>query len=69
MTSVVSRGRVFTTTAAAEYCGVAVQTLYNHLSAGTGPKQSKQGRKNAFWQEDLDAWNSARITPVIKEQS
>ena len=32
------RGPVLTTVRAAEYCGIAVQTLYNLLSAGEGPK-------------------------------
>lgn len=55
-------GPVLTTKRAAEYCGIAVQTLYNHLSQGTGPKQLKQGRLNVFYPSDLDRWLESRIT-------
>lgn len=54
-------GQVLTTKAAADYCGMGVQTLYNHISTGTGPKRHKQGRRNAFFIDDLDAWNKARL--------
>lgn len=59
-------GRVFTSRQAADYCGMAVQTLYNHLSAGTGPKRFKpQGsRQNHFYQSDLDDWNRVRLEEV-----
>ncbi|MCD2170370.1 helix-turn-helix domain-containing protein [Microbacterium sp. JC 701] len=55
-------GPVLTTKGAAAYCGIAVQTLYNELSAGTGPTSHKQGRLNAFYEADLDAWLKTRIT-------
>jgi predicted DNA-binding transcriptional regulator AlpA len=57
------RGPVLTTKHAAAYCGIAVQTLYNELSAGTGPNAHKQGRLNAFYEVDLDAWLETRVTP------
>ena len=56
------RGPVLTTARAAEYCGIAVQTLYNLLSQGEGPKAFKQGRLNAFYPTDLDEWLAGRIT-------
>lgn len=56
------RGPVLTTKRAAEYCGIAVQTLYNLISLGEGPKACKQGRLNAFYPVDLDAWLATRIT-------
>lgn len=55
-------GPVLTTARAAEYCGIAVQTLYNLISAGEGPKVFKQGRLNAFFPVDLDVWLASRIT-------
>lgn len=54
-------GPVLTTRAAAAYCGIAMQTLYNELSMGTGPKAFKQGRLNAFYPSDLDDWLKGRI--------
>lgn len=60
-------GQLLTTQAAANYCGIGVQTLYNHLSNGTGPKQHKQGRRNAFYQSDLDEWNKERLILVEKQ--
>jgi excisionase family DNA binding protein len=57
-------GRVLTSKTAAEYCGVAVQTLYNLISQGLGPKHYKHGRLNAFYEADLDDWNRARLTPA-----
>lgn len=55
-------GPVLTTKGAAAYCGIAVQTLYNELSSGTGPKAFKQGRLNAFYAADLDEWLRSRVT-------
>lgn len=61
------RGPVLTTRRAAEYCGIAHQTLRNLLAAGEGPKVFKQGRLNVFYPVDLDAWLSARITdPAVQ---
>lgn len=57
-------GPVFTSKAAADYCGVATQTLYNLISRGEGPKHFKQGSRNAFFQADLDQWNAERLTPA-----
>lgn len=54
-------GPVLTTKGAAAYCGIAVQTLYNELSSGTGPKAFKQGRLNAFYAADLDKWLQSRV--------
>jgi predicted DNA-binding transcriptional regulator AlpA len=57
-------GPVLTSKAAADYCGMAVQTLYNLISQGKGPKHYKQGKRNAFYTADLDAWNHARLVLV-----
>jgi predicted DNA-binding transcriptional regulator AlpA len=57
-------GPVLTSKAAADYCGMAVQTLYNLISQGKGPKHYKQGKRNAFYTADLDAWNQARLILV-----
>lgn len=54
-------GPVLTTRRAAEYCGLAHQTLRNLLAQGEGPKAFKQGRLNAFYPVDLDAWLKTRI--------
>ena len=53
---------LLTSKPAAAYCGMAVQTLYNHISAGTGPKHHKDGRRLKFYESDLDDWNHARLT-------
>ncbi|MFJ4173340.1 helix-turn-helix transcriptional regulator [Microbacterium sp. NPDC089696] len=56
---------VLNTKAAAAYCGLAsAQSLYNLISQGNGPKYFKQGRRNAFFEADLDEWNKERLTPV-----
>lgn len=55
------KGPVLTTRRAAEYCGLAHQTLRNLLAAGEGPKAFKQGRLNAFYPVDLDAWLKTRL--------
>lgn len=60
----VMTGPVLTSKAAAEYCGMALQTLYNLISQGAGPKYYKQGKRNAFYATDLDAWNQARLVLV-----
>lgn len=57
-------GPVLTSRAAAEYCGMAVQTLYNLISQGQGPKHYKQGKRNAFYAADLDEWNRQRLVPA-----
>lgn len=56
------RGPVLTTRAAATYSGLAYQTFRNLLAQGQGPKAFKQGRLNAFYPVDLDAWMRERIT-------
>ncbi|WP_029265069.1 MULTISPECIES: helix-turn-helix transcriptional regulator [unclassified Microbacterium] len=51
-----------TTKQAAAYCGLAsAQSLYNLISEGVGPVYFKQGRRNAFYESDLDDWNRARL--------
>jgi len=55
---------VLTSQQAAIHCGISVQTLYNKISQGDGPKHYKQGRRNAFYEEDLDAWNKTRLVEV-----
>jgi predicted DNA-binding transcriptional regulator AlpA len=61
-------GPVLTTRSAAEYCGIAEQTLYNLVSQGAGPKRYKRGRLNAFYAGDLDNWNRARLRPADELQ-
>ncbi|TDL43866.1 helix-turn-helix domain-containing protein [Microbacterium oleivorans] len=61
------KGPVLTTKRAAEYCGMATQTLYNSISTGTEagvdfPVFFKQGRLNVFYPVDLDAWIAGRLT-------
>jgi predicted DNA-binding transcriptional regulator AlpA len=63
------RGPVLNTRRAAEYCGIAVQTLYNELSNGNGPELHKQGRLNAFYPADLDAWLATRVTASNRDQA
>lgn len=53
---------VLTTKTAAAYCGMSAQSLYNLISEGNGPVHYKHGRRNAFYESDLDAWNDARLT-------
>lgn len=57
-------GRVLDTTAAADYCGLAVGTMYNLRSTGEGPKAYKHGRKTVYYPADLDAWLESRIVPA-----
>ncbi|KTS09065.1 helix-turn-helix domain-containing protein [Microbacterium testaceum] len=56
------KGPVLTTRAAATYCGLAHQTFRNLLAQGEGPQAFKQGRLNAFYPVDLDAWLASRLT-------
>lgn len=55
---------ILTSKQASEYCGMALQTFYNLLSRGEGPKHFKQGRRNAFYVSDLDEWNKRRLIEV-----
>ncbi|RKE60432.1 helix-turn-helix domain-containing protein [Microbacterium sp. AG238] len=59
--SIERTGPVLSTRRAAEYCGIAHQTLRNLLAAGRGPKMFKQGRLNVFYPVDLDAWMTTRV--------
>lgn len=54
-------GPVLTSTDAAEYVGIEVQTLYNLRAAGSAPKAFKHGRKTVYYPSDLDAWLRARL--------
>lgn len=56
---------VLTTKQAAGYCGMGVQTLYNRISEGTGPRHYKQGRRLAFYESDLDEWNRSRLVEAV----
>lgn len=62
LANVERRGPVLTSRRAAEYCGLAYKTFRNLLSLGVGPKGFKQGRLNAFYPVDLDAWLATRLT-------
>ena len=58
--------RVLSTKDAAAYCGLAsTQSLYNLISQGEGPAYFKHGRRNAFYEADLDEWNRARLVPAL----
>ncbi|MDR2294726.1 MAG: hypothetical protein LBE05_05930 [Microbacterium sp.] len=46
---------------------MAYQTFRNRLAAKTGPLMHKDGASNAFYEDDLDAWNQARLKPVLSE--
>lgn len=59
-------GPVLTTRRAAEYCGLAHQTLRNLLALGEGPRAFKHGRLNAFYPVDLDAWLRTRLADPAK---
>lgn len=59
-----SRGGVFTTRTAAAYCGIAESTLRNRLCAGTFPAAHKNGRKNAWFQDELDEWLAVNVAGV-----
>ncbi|RLP70897.1 DNA-binding protein [Mycetocola reblochoni] len=49
---------------AAEYCGLAPQTLENLNHLGKGPKRFKNGSRNAYYPADLDAWLEERLVRV-----
>ena len=63
----VRSGRVLNTRSAAEFSGMAYQTFRNLLAAGNGPKVFKQGRLNAFYEVDLDAWLKSRVVDPAAE--
>nr|WP_277348956.1 helix-turn-helix domain-containing protein [Microbacterium sp. CFH 90308] len=48
---------------------MAVQTLYNLISQGQGPKHYKQGKRNAFYPADLDDWIGSRLQPATEAVS
>jgi predicted DNA-binding transcriptional regulator AlpA len=56
--------RVYSTRAAADYCGMSYGTFRNRLAAKTGPAQHKDGDSNGFFEADLDAWNETRLRPI-----
>lgn len=56
--------RVYSTRAAADYCGMSYGTFRNRLAAKTGPAQHKDGDSNGFFEADLDAWNETRLQPI-----
>lgn len=62
-------GPVLNTRAAAEYCGIAVQSLSNLNTMGLGPKRYKRGRLNAYYPADLDEWNRHRLHPAREDNS
>lgn len=64
MSALPRTGPVLNTRQAAEYCGIAAQTLRNLLAAGDGPVHFKHGSKNAFFAADLDAWIIPRLRPA-----
>lgn len=64
--SAANKLRVYSTKGAADYCGMNYGTFRNRVAAGTGPTQHKDGDSNAFFEADLDAWNEARLRPVVR---
>ncbi|MCB8043681.1 hypothetical protein ABTZ44_07470 [Microbacterium oxydans] len=62
-----AKRRVYSTRAAADYCGMNYGTFRNRVAAGTGPTQHKDGDSNAFYESDLDAWNESRLRPVGRD--
>lgn len=48
--------RLLDTAQAAEYIGLAKQTLHQKRLSGDGPKFCKIGRAVRYRKEDLDAW-------------
>ncbi|GGH44886.1 hypothetical protein GCM10010921_19880 [Microbacterium album] len=63
MTSLVASAppQYLTTSQAAEYIGMPLQTLYNQISLGAGPRMLKRGSRNAFRAQDLDEWMASRL--------
>lgn len=61
-----SKLRIYSTKGAADYCGMNYGTFRNRVASGTGPTQHKDGDSNAFYESDLDAWNEARLRPVVR---
>ena len=48
--------RLFNTAQAAEYTGLAKQTLHQKRVSGGGPRFCKIGRSVRYRKEDLDTW-------------
>ena len=48
--------RLFNTARAAEYTGLAKQTLHQKRVSGGGPRFCKIGRSVRYRKEDLDTW-------------
>ena len=48
--------RLLTTAQAAEYTGLAKQTLHQKRISGGGPRFCKIGRSVRYRKEDLEAW-------------
>ncbi len=62
-------GEVLSATRAAEYCGLAVGTLYNLASRNEGPVAHKHGRKTVYYPVDLDVFLYGRIRPAAPRPS
>ena len=57
-----SRGRAYSTEAAAEYVGLAPKTVRNLMTAGQFPKPHKNGIKNIWFADELDAYNRVNVS-------
>ena len=61
-----SRGRAFTTAAAAEYVGLAEQTVRNLLASGAFPVPHKHGAKNVWFADELDSYLARNVTGYME---
>lgn len=60
-------GEVLSAARAAEYCGLAVGTLYNLASRREGPVTHKHGRKTVYYPVDLDVYLHSRVRPSARK--
>ena len=64
-----TRGRAFSTAAAAEYVGLAEQTVRNLLAAGEFPRPHKNGRSNVWFSDELDAYLRRNVSDYAEVHS
>ena len=57
-----TRGRAYSTAAAAEYVGLAEQTVRNLLRVGDFPRPHKNGTKNVWFADELDSYLQRNVT-------
>ncbi len=59
----IRRGPVLRSAQAAEYVGLAEQTLRKLKHLGEGPQAYKHGSLTVYYPEDLDLWLAKRLVP------